>query len=60
MKDLLSKEYYCYKMYTLLMASSAYPVSIDNRSYMVYSCIYTLLHMGDMVKKMLSKLGGSE
>ena len=30
MKDLLSKEHYCYKIHTLLMKSSAYPSpSID-------------------------------
>ena len=30
MKNLLTKEHYCYKIYTLLMKSSAYPLSIDN------------------------------
>ena len=30
MNDLLSKDHYCYKIYTLLMKSSAYPISIDN------------------------------
>ena len=28
MKDLLSKEHYCYKIHTLLMKSSAYPPPI--------------------------------
>ena len=27
MKDLLSKEHYCYKIHTLLLKSSAYPLS---------------------------------
>ena len=30
MKDLLSKEHYCYKIHTLLMKSSAYHFSSDN------------------------------
>ena len=29
MKDLLSKEHYCYKIHTLLMKISAYPFPID-------------------------------
>ena len=34
MKNLLSKEHYCYNtIYTLLMKSSAYPLSIDNPLY---------------------------
>ena len=34
MKNLLSKEHYCYKIHTLLMKSSAYPhPSIDNPLY---------------------------
>ena len=34
MKDLMSKDHYCYKIHTLLMNSSASPPSIDNPSYM--------------------------
>ena len=30
MKDLLSKEHYCYKIYTLLVKSSAHSPYIDN------------------------------
>ena len=30
MKDLLSKEQYCYKIHTLFTKSSASPLSIDN------------------------------
>ena len=30
MKNLLSKEHNCYKIHTLLMKSSAYPLSMDN------------------------------
>ena len=30
MKDLQSKEHYCYKIHTLLMKSSAYLLSIDS------------------------------
>ena len=30
MKDLLSKEYYCYKIHTFLMKTSAYPHSVNN------------------------------
>ena len=34
MKDLLSKDHYCYKIHTLLMKPSAYkPPSIDNFLY---------------------------
>ena len=33
MKDLLSKEHYCYKIHTVLMKSIAYPPSIDNPLY---------------------------
>ena len=33
MKDLLSKEYYCYKVHTSLTKSSAYPTSIDTHHF---------------------------
>ena len=36
MKDLLSKELYCYEIYTLLMKSSGYPPSIDSSFYKHY------------------------
>ena len=34
MKNLLSKEQYCYKIHALLMKSSAYPPSVDNGSFL--------------------------
>ena len=33
MKNLLSKEHYCYKIYALLTKSSVYPPPIDNLQY---------------------------
>ena len=47
MKDFMSKEHYCYKIYTLLLKSSAYTLSKDNLSYMDYTPTLpppTLLH----------------
>ena len=38
MKDLLSKEPYCYKIHTFLMESSALLTSIDNPSLLVMGC----------------------
>ena len=40
MKDLLSKERYCYKIHVLLMKSSAYHVSIDTLTYIGYPHCY--------------------
>ena len=40
MKDLLSKDHYCYKIHTLLMKSSAYSPSIDNPLYGLPTRIY--------------------
>ena len=37
MKDLLSNEHYCYKLYTLLMKSCAYPLFYSQPAYMVYT-----------------------
>ena len=37
MKDLLSKEHYCYKLHTLLMKNSAYPLFYSQPPYMVYT-----------------------
>ena len=34
MKNLLSKEQYCYKIHTLLMKSSAYPPSVENGPFL--------------------------
>ena len=39
MKDLLSKERYCYKIPALLTKSSAYPSSIDNPLYGLPPCM---------------------
>ena len=36
MKDLLSKEHYCYKMHALALKRSAYSPSIDNTPIMEY------------------------
>ena len=42
MEDLLSKEHYCYKIHTLLMESSAYPLpSIDDPAILTTLPIFT-------------------
>ena len=40
MKEVLSKEHYCYKIHTLVMKNSAYPRFINNPLYVILPNIY--------------------
>ena len=43
MKDLLSTEHYCYKVYTLFMKTIGYDLSIDNPTIRTSSHFYKLI-----------------
>ena len=62
MKDLMSKDHYCYKIHTLLMNSSASPPSIDNPIYMdyprFYKKIFALFYDFSKVPPSINKGGG--